>query len=92
MSKWLFLTDTITISKFTDLNFMEKKFFSANVTSITKNEDRKYSILFQDMLYQIGVIINTYNGIVFLKHKYTELSKYFSKSNNLSLFLGYITS
>lgn len=33
----------------------KKKLFLANITSIAKSGGHKYSILFQDIIYQIGI-------------------------------------
>lgn len=73
-------------------SFKKKKVFSTNITLIAKNKFYKYSRLSQDILYQIGIIIEDNNDIIFSKHKYIELLKYFRKSNNLLLLSGYIIS
>lgn len=82
----------MTISTFASLSSKKKKFYSTNITLITKSKSQKYSKSFQNILYQISITIFDNKGIILLEHEYTELPKYFLKANNLPLFLGYITS
>lgn len=92
MSEWLSLPDTITTSKSTRSSSNKKKFFSINITLIIENKGHKYSKLFQDILYWIDIITEINKNIILLEYEHIELPKYFLKSNNLPLFLGYITS
>lgn len=82
----------MTTSRFASLSSKKKKFYSTNITLITKSKSHKYSKSFQNILYQIGITILDNKGIIFLEHEYIELPKYFLKANNLPLFLGYIIS
>lgn len=77
ISDWLSLTDTMTTSKSASPSSKKRKLLSANVISIAESEGHKYSRSFQDILYQIGIIIEDDNSIIPSEHEHTELPEYF---------------
>ena len=92
MSEWLSLPDTMTTSKSAGPSSKKRKLLSANITSTAESGGHKYSILLQDILYQLGITTEDDNGIIPSKHEHTELPEYFPELNNLPLLSGYITS
>lgn len=92
MSEWLSLPDTMTTSRSVGPSSKKRKLLLANVTSIAKSGGHKYSSLFQDILYRIGITTKDDNSIIPSEYEHTKLPEYFPEPNNLPLLLEYITS
>lgn len=80
----------MTTSKSASPSSKKKKLLSINIISITKSGGHKYSISFQDILYQLGITTEDDNSIISSKHEYIELPKYFPKPNNFLLLSRYM--